>query len=62
MTNQERQEYEDLQDYFLARDGEVNSKKKRDRLNELGRLSVEDRKRKNLANALGIEWVQDSTL
>ena len=56
MTNEERQEYEDLQDYFLARDGEVNSKKKRDRLNELGRLSVEDRQRQNMTRDLGMKW------
>jgi hypothetical protein len=56
MTQEERNEYEDLQDYFLAKDGEVNSKKKRDRLNELGRLSVEDRKRQNLTRDLGMKW------
>ena len=44
MTDQERKEYEDLQDYFLQRQGEVNSKSKRDRLNKLGKKSVENRR------------------
>jgi hypothetical protein len=56
MTQEERNEYEDLQDYFLAKDGKVNSKKKRDRLNELGRLSVEDRQRQNMTRDLGMKW------
>ena len=56
MTSEERQEYETLQDYFLEKKGKVSSKKKRDRLNELGRLSVEDRKRQNLTRDLSMRW------
>jgi len=58
MTDKEREEYEKLQDYFLQRDGRVTSMKKIRRLNELGKMSVEDRRRKNLTD-FDFEWEWD---
>ena len=58
MNELEREEYEKLQDYFLQREGKVTSKKKIERLNELGKMSVEDRRRKNLTD-FDFEWEWD---
>ena len=58
MTDKEREEYEKLQDYFLQRDGKVTSKRKIERINELGKMSVEDRRRKNLTH-FDFEWEWD---
>ena len=58
MNELEREEYEKLQDYFLQRDGKVTSIKKIRRLNELGKMSVEDRRRKNLTD-FDFEWEWD---
>ena len=58
MNELEREEYEKLQDYFLQRDGKVTSIKKIRRLNELGKMSVEDRRRKNLTH-FDFEWEWD---
>ena len=59
MNEFEREEYEKLQDYFLQREGKVLSKKKIDRLNELGRLSVEDRKKNKTFTDFDFKWEWD---
>jgi len=58
MSEEERNEYEALQEYFLQREGKVLSKKRIDRINELGKMSVEDRRRKNTTD-INFEWVTD---
>jgi len=58
MTEEERNEYEKLQDYFLQREGNVTSIKKIRRLNDLGKMSVEDRRRKNTTD-IGFDWEWD---
>jgi len=58
MTDEERNEYEALQEYFLQREGKVTSIKKIRRLNDLGKMSVEDRRRKSTID-INFEWVTD---